>query len=115
VERADTSFTSGYETGQILRMPIAHAEGNYVADEETLDRLEAESRVVFRFVDADGDATDAANPNGSARNIAGIINQRGNVMGMMPHPERAVEPLLGSTDGLVVFESLIRAPSPAGR
>ncbi len=115
VERNDTPFTSAYEAGEILRVPIAHSEGGYVADEATLDRLEAEGRVVFRYVDAGGEATAAANPNGSARNIAGIINERGNVMGMMPHPERAMESLLGSTDGLGVFESLIRAASPVAR
>lgn len=115
VERADTPFTSEYEPGQVLRMPIAHAEGAYMADDETLDRLEAENRVIFRYVDEHGEATAPANPNGSARNIAGIINERGNVMGMMPHPERAVESLLGSTDGLGVFESLMRATSPAVR
>ena len=106
VERADTLFTSDYEPGQILRMPIAHGEGNYEADKATLERLEAESLVVFRYVDAQGEATDAANPNGSWHNIAGIINENGNVLGMMPHPERAMEELLGSTDGIGVFTSL---------
>jgi phosphoribosylformylglycinamidine synthase len=112
VENAETPFTSAYASGQILRMPIAHGEGNYVADEATLDRLDAEGRVAFRYVDASGEPTDAANPNGSARNIAGILNERGNVMGMMPHPERAVADWLGSTDGLGVFHSLVRAVSP---
>jgi phosphoribosylformylglycinamidine synthase len=106
VERADTLFTSDYEPGQILRMPIAHGEGNYEADQATLERLEAEGHVVFRYVDAEGEATDAANPNGSWHNIAGIINEDGNVLGMMPHPERAMEELLGSTDGIGVFTSL---------
>ena len=106
VERTDTLFTSDYQTGQILRVPIAHGEGNYEADEATLDRLEGEGHVVFRYVDAEGEATDAANPNGSWHNIAGIINEDGNVLGMMPHPERAMEELLGSTDGIGVFTSL---------
>ncbi|MFQ5667618.1 MAG: phosphoribosylformylglycinamidine synthase subunit PurQ [Candidatus Binatia bacterium] len=112
VEQNDTPFTCAYEEGRILRIPIAHSEGGYVADAETLDRLEADGRVVFRYVDAGGVASEAANPNGSARNIAGITNERGNVMGMMPHPERAMESVLGSTDGMGVFESLIRAASP---
>lgn len=112
VENAETAFTSAYEPGQVLRMPIAHGEGNYVADPETLDRLEAERRVVFRYVDRSGEPTDEANPNGSVRNIAGILNERGNVMGMMPHPERAVADWLGSTDGLGVFQSWVRALSP---
>ena len=106
VERRDTLFTSDYQPGQILRVPIAHGEGNYEADEATLERMEGEAHVVFRYVDVDGKATDAANPNGSVRNIAGIINEYGNVLGMMPHPERAMEELLGSTDGIVVFTSL---------
>ncbi|HUH13915.1 MAG TPA: phosphoribosylformylglycinamidine synthase subunit PurQ, partial [Longimicrobiales bacterium] len=104
-----TAFTRRYEEGAILRIPIAHGEGNYVADEATLDRLEAERRVVFRYVDARGEPTEEANPNGSARNIAGIVNEAGNVMGLMPHPERAVEALLGSADGLGVFESVREA------
>jgi phosphoribosylformylglycinamidine synthase len=112
VEQDETPFTNAYELGDILRIPIAHSEGGYAADVETLDQLEAEGRVVFRYVDAGGEAIEAANPNGSARNIAGIINERGNVMGMMPHPERAMESLLGSEDGHGVFESLIRAASP---
>jgi phosphoribosylformylglycinamidine synthase I len=106
VERTDTVFTHDYERGQVLRVPIAHGEGNYEADEETLERLEAENRVVFRYVDASGDATDGANPNGSWHNIAGITNEAGNVLGMMPHPERAMEALLGSTDGVALFTSL---------
>lgn len=115
VENAETAFTSAYARGQVLQIPIAHGEGNYVADPETLDRLEGEGRVVFRYVDANGEPTDEANPNGSARNIAGILNERGNVMGMMPHPERAVGEHLGSTDGLGVFRSLVRALSPVQR
>lgn len=107
VERSDTHFTSACETGQVLSMPIAHGEGNYHADPETLDRLEADNRVVFRYCDEDGNVTAASNPNGSRRNIAGIINEGGNVMGMMPHPERHVESLLGSSDGLAIFRSMV--------
>jgi phosphoribosylformylglycinamidine synthase I len=119
VERADTPYTSRYAAGDVLRIPIAHGEGNYIADDATLDRLEAENRVVFRYVDPAGAVTEAANPNGSARNIAGIMNEAGNVVGLMPHPERAVETILGSTDGVGVFESLrdhVRgtSPGPAG-
>jgi phosphoribosylformylglycinamidine synthase I len=106
VERADTLFTERYDTGQVLRMPIAHGEGNYLADEATVERLEADGRVVFRYVEPDGRTTDAANPNGSTHNIAGIINDAGNVLGLMPHPERAVEAVLGSMDGLGMFQSL---------
>lgn len=113
VERDDTLFTSSYETGQLLRMPLAHAEGNYRADARTLDRLEDEGRVVFRYVDSEGAVTDRGNPNGSERNIAGIVDEGGNVMGMMPHPERAMEGILGSMDGLGVFTSLIRGLEPA--
>lgn len=114
VERTDTLYTADYTQGQILRVPIAHGEGNYEADKETLDMLEAEGRVVFRYVNAAGEATEDANPNGSWRNIAGIMNEAGNVMGMMPHPERAMEPILGSTDGIGVFTSLVKALAPAG-
>jgi len=114
VESDSTVFTRGYEVGQVLRMPIAHAEGNYHADPETLDRLESEGRVLFRYVDASGKATADANPNGSARSIAGIVNENGNVMGMMPHPERAVEEILGSVDGTGIFEALLAHLSPVG-
>jgi phosphoribosylformylglycinamidine synthase subunit PurQ / glutaminase len=106
VENADTAFTSAYEAGQLLRLHVAHGQGNYVADRATLARLEADGRVAFRYVDAAGAPTEAANPNGSAHNIAGIVNEGGNVLGLMPHPERAVSPLLGATDGIGVFESL---------
>jgi phosphoribosylformylglycinamidine synthase len=106
VENVNTAFTSAYEPGQILRLHIAHGEGNYVASEQTLDMLEAENRVLFRYVDEFGNAGDEGNANGSMRNVAGIINEAGNVMGLMPHPERSVEALLGSTDGLGVFTSL---------
>lgn len=107
VERADTLFTSKYAPSQILRMPIAHGEGRYTADEETLARIEGEGQVVFRYVDATGARTASANPNGSMHDIAGVRNARGNVMGLMPHPERAVDALVGSADGLPLFESLM--------
>lgn len=100
VERADTAFTSAYGAGQLLRVPIAHNEGNYTADPGTLERIEGEGRVVFRYV---------SNPNGSLNDIAGIVNDRGNVLGMMPHPERASEAELGSVDGLGLFRSLLAA------
>jgi phosphoribosylformylglycinamidine synthase len=97
-ETSRSPFTSRIEQGRILRVPIAHGEGCYYAEDRTLDELEAEDRVVFRYVD---------NPNGSLRDIAGILNAQRNVMGMMPHPERASDPLMGSTDGLPVFESMV--------
>ena len=115
VENADTLYTSDYRPGQILRIPIAHGEGNYLADDETLARLEGEGQVVLRYVDREGRTTEEANPNGSARSIAGIVNEAGNVFGLMPHPERAVEEILGSTDGLAVFTALARRFEPAGR
>lgn len=106
VESIDTPFTNRYRVGQILRLPIAHGDGRYTASESELDRLEGEGRVVFRY--AAGDRTNVAwNPNGSMRAIAGIVNSAGNVLGMMPHPERAVDAQLGSTDGLGLFESLL--------
>ena len=106
VERSEAPFTDAYRIGDVLRIPVAHGEGCYYADEATLDRLEAEGRVAFSYCDAGGQVTAAANPNGSLRGIAGIVNEAGNVLGMMPHPERAVDPLLGSEDGLGVFRSL---------
>ncbi|MDA0328378.1 MAG: phosphoribosylformylglycinamidine synthase subunit PurQ [Gemmatimonadetes bacterium] len=106
VERNDMLFTSDYTEGQVLRIPIAHGEGNYEADTATLEALEAEGRVVFRYVDASGESTEDANPNGSWHNIAGITNAKGNVLGMMPHPERAMESILGSTDGVALFTSM---------
>jgi phosphoribosylformylglycinamidine synthase subunit PurQ / glutaminase len=114
VERADSLFTADYRVGDVLRIPIAHGEGNYEVDHATLERLEGEGQIVFRYVDASGAATPEANPNGSLRNIAGIVNERGNVLGMMPHPERAMEPLLGSSDGVGLFTSLARSLEPAG-
>jgi len=112
VERDDLPFTTDYRRGQVLRMPIAHGEGRYYADGETLARLEGEERVVFRYVPGPGAATDSPyNPNGSLGDIAGIVNEGGNVLGMMPHPERAVEELLGSIDGEGIFTSLSKALS----
>ena len=108
VERVTTCFTGDYDVGQVLRMPIAHAEGNYRLVSDSLERLEREGRVIFRYVNTSGEASDEANPNGSCANIAGVVNERGNVMGLMPHPERAMEGILGSTDGLGVFTSLVR-------
>jgi phosphoribosylformylglycinamidine synthase len=109
VERDDTVFTRDYTKGQVLSIPVAHGEGNYFCDDETLARLEGEGRVVFRYVDEAGEATASANPNGSIANIAGIINREGNVLGMMPHPERASEDALGSADGRGIFTSLAAA------
>jgi phosphoribosylformylglycinamidine synthase len=107
VERTDTPFTGRYRQGEVIRIPVAHGDGNYFADPQTLDALESEGRVVFRYVDADGRATAAANPNGSQRNIAGICDARRRILGMMPHPERLFEPLLGGCDGRKLFESLL--------
>ena len=107
VENDDTMFTNLYDRGDILRMPVAHGDGRYVASGEVLDQLESEGRVVFKYVDASGAASADANPNGSERNIAGIINESGNVLGLMPHPERACSPLLGSADGVRLLESIL--------
>lgn len=106
VENNNTAFTSGLEVGDRLRMPVAHGEGSYFADPATLSRLESSGRVIFRYVDGDGVVTSEANPNGSLNGIAGIINDRGNVAGLMPHPERACEAILGSDDGLGILKSL---------
>jgi phosphoribosylformylglycinamidine synthase I len=107
VENTDTRFTSEYTPGQIVRIPVAHGEGRYVADDATLDRLEGDGRVVFRYCGPEGAQADDAAPNGSLRAIAGIVGDSGNVLGMMPHPERAVDALLGSADGLPLFESIL--------
>ena len=109
VETTDTPFTVGYAQDQVIRVPIAHAEGNYFADPATLDRMEDRGLVAFRYCDATGAATPAANPNGAAHNIAGILNETRNVLGMMPHPERLADPMLGGTDGRAMFDSLTRA------
>jgi phosphoribosylformylglycinamidine synthase I len=108
VENTDTTFSAACRPGQVLAIPISHGEGRYYADAETLARLKVERRVVFRYCDAAGQATAAANPNGSVDNIAGIINERGNVLGMMPHPERACEALLGGEDGLYIWRSILQ-------
>jgi phosphoribosylformylglycinamidine synthase len=109
IENDATIFTRAGTRGQVLEVPISHGEGNYFADAETVAQLEAERRVIFRYVTPEGEATPEANPNGSINNIAGIINERGNVLGMMPHPERAGEARLGSTDGLIIFRSMIES------
>ena len=109
IETTDTPFTAAAKPGQVLRVPIAHAEGNYFCDPATLADLERNHQVVFRYTTPDGREDAAANPNGSLANIAGICNAQRNVIGLMPHPERAVEAALGSTDGLVIFRSLIQS------
>lgn len=112
VESNDTMFTNRYTAGEILRVPVAHGEGRFTADEETLNELEGEGRVVFRYAGGPADADEFWSPNGSMRAIAGIINEGGNVLGMMPHPERVVDPILGSDDGLRLFESMLaRVPA----
>jgi phosphoribosylformylglycinamidine synthase len=118
VERTDTPFTGVCRKGDIWRVPIAHGEGNYYNFDDDVRTLEASGRVLFRYVDADGNPTADANPNGSIDNIAGIMNGEGNVLGMMPHPERAVEDIIGSSDGLRLFESVhhyCTSPKPVGR
>jgi phosphoribosylformylglycinamidine synthase len=109
VETTETPFTAAAKPGQVLRMPIAHAEGNYFCDDATLAELERNSQIVFRYTTPDGREEAAANPNGSLANIAGICNRERNVLGLMPHPERAVEAALGSSDGLVIFRSLVES------
>jgi len=107
VENADTPFTNQCKVGQVLRIPIAHNDGRFFCDEETLKRLERNGQIVFRYCTPEGEITEEANPNGSIENIAGIVNERGNVLGMMPHPERASEKLLGSEDGLLIWRSIL--------
>ena len=109
VESIATSFTSRYKLGEVITVPIAHGDGRFTADADVLARIEGDGQVVFRYVNAAGEVTNAANPNGSQRNIAGIINAGGNVLGMMPHPERAMETALGSTGGIGVFGSMLDA------
>jgi phosphoribosylformylglycinamidine synthase I len=106
-ERSGTAFTAEDASGRVFKMPIAHKDGNYFADAETLDRLEGEGLVAFRYCDAGGALTAAANPNGSQRNIAGVTDPSGRILGMMPHPERAIDPLLGGIDGLALFERAV--------
>ncbi len=109
VEQTDTPFTNAAKKGQILKIPIAHSDGNYTADEAILEQLEKSRQIIFRYTTADGTGEAAGNPNGSMHNIAGICNRERNVAGLMPHPERAVEAALGSADGLVIFRSLVEA------
>src|SRR5687767_642316 len=119
-EETDTPFTSLLERNQVFRAPIAHGEGNYYADDATLDELERNRQVIFRYCDEEGRLTSEANPNGSVRNIAGICNRGRNVLGLMPHPERCSESILGGADGLLVFKSIaesyarVNAHTPAG-
>jgi phosphoribosylformylglycinamidine synthase subunit PurQ / glutaminase len=112
-ERNDTRFTSELSVGEVVKIPIAHGEGNYIATDEVLADLEANGQVIFRYCGQDGRTTRESNPNGSTNNIAGIMNKEGNVFGMMPHPERACEGMLGSADGLKVFKSLQHSLIPA--
>jgi len=107
VGNSDSPFTSECQRGQVLKIPISHYEGNYYTDEAILQELEANGQIVFRYATSSGKITDEANPNGSLHNIAGVLNREGNVLGMMPHPERACEPLLGSKDGNIIWESVI--------
>ena len=109
VEQTDTPFTIACRPGQVLRIPIAHGEGNYYAEPEVVERLEKNRQVVFRYTAANGEATPAANPNGSLNNIAGLCNEGRNVVGLMPHPERACELAIGSADGLAILESVVKA------
>jgi phosphoribosylformylglycinamidine synthase len=113
VEQTDTPFTALCAPGQVLRIPIAHGEGNYFAEPAVVEALEANRQVVFRYASAEGVVTPESNPNGSANSIAGLCNDRRNVVGLMPHPERACETALGSADGLVMFESVVTALSSA--
>jgi phosphoribosylformylglycinamidine synthase subunit PurQ / glutaminase len=114
VETTDSPYTSEIEKDKVLSVPIAHAEGNYFCDDETFNKLEANKQIIFRYCDENGNVTDAANPNGARSNIAGICNETRNVLGMMPHPERACEELLGSNDGRGIFSSLTKAIEVAG-
>jgi phosphoribosylformylglycinamidine synthase len=114
VENAETPFTRAMRPGQVLRMPISHGEGKYYCDRDTLQALKANHQVVFRYCTEAGEATKEANPNGSLENIAGIVNEEGTVLGLMPHPERAAEKALGPTDGLLVFHSLLGTLVEAG-
>ncbi len=106
VERADTAFTRHYQRGQVFRAPLAHGDGNYFADDATLDRLEGEGRVALRYATPGGEVSEAANPNGSRRNVAGILSENLRVLGLMPHPENLVDPLMGGTDGKPLFDAL---------
>jgi phosphoribosylformylglycinamidine synthase subunit PurQ / glutaminase len=107
VENTDTPFSNLLKKGQVIRVPVAHGEGNYYIDAEGLKTLEETGRIVFRYSTSDGEITQEANPNGSVHNIAGIVNEQGNVLGMMPHPERCIDELLGGTDGKLIFQSIV--------
>ena len=111
VEASQSLFTSRYQAGQVIRVPVAHAEGNYFADQETLRRIEDRGQVAFRYCAPDGTVDGTGNPNGSIANIAGVFNETKTVMGLMPHPENAVEPLFGGADGKALFEGLVEALS----
>lgn len=111
VEHTDTPFTAACSPGQVLRLPIAHGEGNYYAEPDVLERLERQRQVIFRYATPDGAVTDAGNPNGSINNIAGICSEKRNVLGLMPHPERACEAALGGADGLYVLKSIVKSVS----
>ncbi len=113
VERTDTRFTGSYEKGDVIKVCIAHGEGNYLTDPETLKALEGDGRVAFRYCNESGEVSDATNPNGSMNSIAGIYSDKLNVLGMMPHPENLIDPLTGGTDGRGLFESLMRKTSAA--
>lgn len=115
VENSSTPFTLAAEVGQVLKIPVAHMGGNYVCDDVTLDALQCEDRIIFRYTTPEGQLDAAANPNGSLAGIAGICNRERNVAGLMPHPERAVEAALGSTDGLVIFRSMVESLVSAAR
>lgn len=118
VERPDTPFTTAYAMGEVVQFPIAHADGRFFLPEEELDRLEARGQVAFRYCDAVGETSDRANPNGAARDIAGVVNEQGNVLGLMPHPERVCDPMLGGEDGLRMWSSVmawsLREPKRSG-
>lgn len=107
VERSDSPFTSDFRNGQVIRLPVAHADGNYYADPETLRSLEENGQVIFRYCAPDGQITEDSNPNGSVESIAGISNRAGNVIGLMPHPDRSSDAALGRTDGRIIFESIL--------
>jgi phosphoribosylformylglycinamidine synthase len=109
VETGQSLFTSAFSSGEVLRWPVAHHDGNYFASADTLDRLEAEGWIAFRYCEPDGDLTETANPNGSARNIAGVFNETKSILGLMPHPERLADPVLGGTDGARFFAALVEA------
>jgi len=114
-ETIDSPFTSEFQRRQVARMPIGHMEGNYFCDAETLRLLEQQDRIAFRYATAEGKITPQANPNGSLSNIAGVLNEGRNVLGMMPHPDRSSEALLGSADGLTIFQSMAQALAPSAR